>query len=613
MIIIPKPQRLKLYNSKIDISVIHINRGPIFAIRKLKKTIGELGIKNAPDGVTIKFVTDRALGEQEYVLDIADSIDVRHNGDAGAFYAVVTLKQILTQSENFCVPKLMIEDKPALRVRGLMPDISRNRVPKLKTLKKIVDCAADLKINQLQLYVEGMSYFYKTYAHLYQNPNHWLTENDVRALDIYCKQNCIELVANQNSFGHMTEWLAQPEFNNLAECPDGFSYKWITFSAPGTLDPSMPESVEFVDSLFKDMLEPFSSRLFNVGGDEPFELGLGRSKELVEQKGRGRVYLDFMKQIFALAKKYDKRVMLWGDVMKEHPEFIDEYPNDVIALEWGYLPGRISEDACKTFFEKGIEYYVCPGTNLWSSISGKTDNMLEVIKTAAGYAAKYGGAGLLNTDWGDGGSCQQFALTYLPYAVGAAYAWNTAEQDDDIVDYLNVVVFKDKNKVIGRLLYDLGNYYKFQHEETFAPALFRVIFSLQTDSINFGESHTDPMFKSFEQHYLSEEEYRETLKYLTEIKTRLKSCAIACAEKDDYLIEIEWSIDYLIHCCLLGIFKTNVNGRKESDLRDMVVDLERINKTYERIWKKRNKPSGYKTSSMRTRVLINKYKAILSY
>src|SRR2546428_658255 len=52
------------------------------------------------------------------------------------------------------IPCVDIVDWPDFPVRGAMLDISRDKVPRMKTLYRLVDWLASLKINQLQLYTE---------------------------------------------------------------------------------------------------------------------------------------------------------------------------------------------------------------------------------------------------------------------------------------------------------------------------------------------------------------------------------------------------------------------------------------------------------------------------
>ena len=69
-----------------------------------------------------------------------------------------------------------------------------------------------------------------------------------------------------------------------------------------------------------------------------------------------------------LRDKYGTRMMMWGDIILQHPDHPDEIPQDTIMLTWGYAPRESFEDQIIPFAESGYEFFVCPGVNNWSRI-----------------------------------------------------------------------------------------------------------------------------------------------------------------------------------------------------------------------------------------------------
>ena len=97
------------------------------------------------DKANIKYLDKQGLDNEEYEIVInPDYIEVYSSTDCGFYYASKTLKQLLVEKVVECG---YIKDKPDLKVRGFMHDISRNKVPKLETLKYIVDIMSDSKLN----------------------------------------------------------------------------------------------------------------------------------------------------------------------------------------------------------------------------------------------------------------------------------------------------------------------------------------------------------------------------------------------------------------------------------------------------------------------------------
>ncbi|HEX2972109.1 MAG TPA: hypothetical protein VHP11_07235, partial [Tepidisphaeraceae bacterium] len=87
---------------------------------------------------------------------------------------------------------------------------------------------------------------------------------------------------------------------------------WGRHEGPFSLCPTDPGSVMLIESLYDELLPHFSSRLFNVGCDETFDLGQGRSKGECEKRGKERVYLDFLLKIHKLVKERGRRMQFWA-------------------------------------------------------------------------------------------------------------------------------------------------------------------------------------------------------------------------------------------------------------------------------------------------------------
>ena len=167
-----------------------------------------------------------------------------------------------------------------------MHDISRGKAPSMNTLYALIDRLASWKINQFQLYMEH-TFAYQEHEEVWRHASP-MTAEEILALDAYCRERHIDLAPNQNSFGHMERWFEHARYRHLAEVEAEFTAPWGMPHLPTTLSPAVPETLPFIESLYAELLPNFSSKLFNIGCDETFELGMGRSKTLVEQKGRGR-------------------------------------------------------------------------------------------------------------------------------------------------------------------------------------------------------------------------------------------------------------------------------------------------------------------------------------
>jgi hypothetical protein len=352
---------------------------------------------------------------------------------------------------------LDLKNAPLFERRGLMLDISRNRVPTMDWLKTLIDALAALHYNELQLYTEH-TFAYSKHEMVWANASP-MTAAEVREIDGYCAQRGIELVANQNSFGHMERWLKHAKYEYLAECPDGFQHPfsgWRQFGS--TLYPD-DASIRFLDTLYTELLPNFQSKVMNVGGDEPWELGKGRSADRVEDEGKHRVYLDFMKQVFALAEKHGQQAQFWADIILERPDLVPELPKSVTPVIWGYEADSPFEENCKTVADAGFanHFYVAPGAGNWNSFGGRLDVARANIELAARAGHANQAKGLLLTAWGDNGHHQPWP-TLFPGLILAAYAAHGESIDDNLLaEKIDELFYPTRPKGHGAVLCALGH------------------------------------------------------------------------------------------------------------------------------------------------------------
>src|SRR6267142_563094 len=123
-----------------------------------------------------------------------------------------------------------------------------------------------------------------------------LTGREILELDAHCRSLGMDLVPNQNSFGHLRSWLEYPPLKPLAEANSPYEAGGGAYLRyPTTLAPNHPRTLPFLRELYDELLPHLTSSYFNVGCDETWDLGRGPSKRLCAAKGKGRVYLDFLK------------------------------------------------------------------------------------------------------------------------------------------------------------------------------------------------------------------------------------------------------------------------------------------------------------------------------
>jgi hypothetical protein len=359
----------------------------------------------------------------------------------GLRWGQATLAQLRQQGQ---VPCLVIDDAPRFPIRGVCLDISRNRIPTMATLRNLVDHLAAWKMNHLQLYVEH-ALAYRGHEEVWHGISP-ISLEELTELDLYCRHRGVDLTANQNCLGHFERWLDAPSYAHLAELdiPYQPGYEWYYES--NTLCPTDPGSQALVADLLAQQLPLCSGAYANVGGDEPWDFGKGRSRETCAIRGRDAVFEDYITGVAQVVRRLGKRPQYWADA-SNHTVGL---PKDLVALVWHY------EDSPQGFapliqchVAAGREVWVAPGTSCWNSSCGRTWNRRRNLDLAV---AERDAAGFLCTAWGDAGHGQQWPITLFGYADAAMAAWSGADHYDDHANGLHAFGSSE----VGAWLAELG-------------------------------------------------------------------------------------------------------------------------------------------------------------
>ena len=397
----------------------------------VQQALAEAGVRAEPVGggpAELVLAADVDDGPEAYRLEVGPERVRLAGRDAEAlFRGCATLAQLVRGAERGpggarVLPALSIRDRPAFPERGAMLDVSRDRVPRLGTLFALVERFAAWKLNRLQLYTEH-AFAYAGHEEVWRDASPY-TPDDVRALDAHCRALHVELVPNQQSFGHMHRWLKHARYRDLAECPEGVEHPFAFAREPFSLCPTDPRSLELLAGLYDQLLPCFASATLDVGFDETFDLGLGRSRGACAARGTGAVYLDFLRGVHRLAAERGRGLQLWADVVLRHPELVRDLPRDATLLLWGYEADHPFAEEAARVAGSGLAFHVAPGTSSWQSVLGRTGNLFANVARAARAGEAAGARGLLVTDWGDRGHLQPLPASLPGWVLAAGAAWN---------------------------------------------------------------------------------------------------------------------------------------------------------------------------------------------
>lgn len=374
---------------------------------------------------------------QDYILTVQPKwASVYSPSVEGLLYGAQTLCQLIRANrEGNSISCLSVADWPSIPWRAFQNDLTRGPSSKLDFLKREIDLCSYLKMNIFTYYME---YQYIHEKHPKIGPEDGsLAPNELRQMVEYAAPRGVNIMGNQQSFGHFEKILSHEEYAPLRE-------------NAAVLTPTKEETYQLLDDLFSDQIPLLPFPFFNVCCDETWGLGDGPAKTMVEQYGLGGTYVKHIQRVYDLVKKkYNKRMMMWGDIILNHPDFLKEIPKDVIMMTWGYDARDNFESQIVPFAQSGFQFFVCPGISNWSMIlpTFKIANVNIQNFIRDGY--KHGCLGVLNTVWDDDGRTFD-AVNVYGGAWGAECSWNASTTPlSDFNRRVGAVLFGEKNGHFG--------------------------------------------------------------------------------------------------------------------------------------------------------------------
>jgi hypothetical protein len=358
---------------------------------------------------------------------------------AGLLNGCATLTQLITaNSRDGALPSVRIEDWPSIAHRGFLDDITRGPSPTLTALRRQAAIGASLKLNVYTWYLEHQ-FAYPALPDIGPRGGS-LLPSELRELDRAAWLQGVELVGCQQSFGHFGNILNKPAYKPLAETPD-------------VLNPLLEGSYGLLGEMYEAQAPLLRSKLFNVCCDETWGLGTGPTKEEAARIGVGGIYVGHVRKVHDLLRdRFSKRMMMWGDIILQHPDKLDQIPKDTVMLSWGYDPRPSFDEAILPFAKAGYEFWVCPGTNCWSRILPDFASTAVNVRNYVRDGAKHGASGVLNTNWLDDGEAL-LGGNWYGIAWGAECSWNASATPRDAFDRrLGAVLFGVRDARFGRAI-----------------------------------------------------------------------------------------------------------------------------------------------------------------
>jgi hypothetical protein len=378
-------------------------------------------------------MTDEMRPEGYAILSDGKGLALTAATDAGVFYALQTVKQLVTGTgANAVLHTETIRDWPAMKYRGLDDDLSRGPVTTLEFEKKLIRTIAAYKINLYSPYFEHTA----AYAAnpLIAPPGGGVSASDAAALVTYAHLYHVTIVPEQEAFGHLHNALLWEQYQPLAETPHG-----------AVLAPGQPGSVALIKQEFTELAAQYPGPFLHIGADETVDLGLGQTKPEVDARGLAPVYLDFIQQIATALQPLHRRLLFWGDIAQDSPDLLKSLPqsfkDETIAIAWGYNPEPKGFTKLLTpFTNAGFETWVSPSVHNFRVVYPDNNMALVNIQQFTRDGQKMGSTGQLNTIWNDDGE-GLINQDWYGILFGAAVAWQPGESSVEAFEQSYAQVF----------------------------------------------------------------------------------------------------------------------------------------------------------------------------
>lgn len=310
--IIPKPESIVMgnrnsvfdFNSKTRIVYDWENKDLNQAVKELDRIAVDLFGKKMSKGTkahgdnNVIFKYDASLANEEYILDITpENILISAKSNAGAFYAVMTLKQIIPVQayetpidlDNLTLPTMTINDKPHFAYRGFMLDCSRHFWD-VKTIKEVLDILAMHKMNRFHWHLtedQGWRIEIKKYPLLTKIGSKreqtttgrnvgmdgipyggYYSQSDIKEIVKYAQDRCITIVPEIEIPGHSLGALAAYPWLGCRG-KEGNYKTWSNWGvSPQIACAGKERTFRFWEDVLGEVIKLFPGEYIHIGGDE---------------------------------------------------------------------------------------------------------------------------------------------------------------------------------------------------------------------------------------------------------------------------------------------------------------------------------------------------------
>ena len=537
------------------------------------------------DGITVKAIQGDRIG-----VSLKDGVAVIYYRDKAQFFR--GLGTLASKAKN--AGSLDITEDGHFEFISHMLDASRCAVPRVSTVKRMLDYLALMGYNAMMLYTEDTIELPERpyFGHLRGR----YTAQEIREIDDYAYEYGIEVIPCIECYAHMERYLIWAEAAPIKD-------------TERILLAREPKTFEFIDQLIGRVAGLFRSRRIHIGMDESDEMGRGKFLTKHGYVQPFEIFNEYMGELEKIIDKHGLTPMMWSDMyFRVHSASGHDYyspdteipeatkrriPGKMEMVFWHY--GETTDPSCDDFMlkkHKALDRHVIMATGAWSWAGHFPELHLMKLSNRRSLEAcrKQNVRDAMLTVWcNDNAECETFANLYsLSYFAELCY--RPEATDDELSERFSATTGGDSDLFLATSLYhnDYENSTEFAHRDLrfFGKQLF-----WQDPLVGLYENAL--WKKPMSEHYayaknIFSGEHTGEWAYLYEYA----GSAMDYLQKKTYIAER-----------LAPAYKSGDRDTLAKLLSDCIPDMIRscraLHKTHKAIWFKNNKAQGWQNMDVR--------------
>lgn len=311
-----------------------------------------------------------------------------------------------------------------MKKRAYQIDLGR-QMEKPEFVMEYIPKHAQWGYNILILYLED-AFCFPSHPE-FAKPCAWTPEEMQKVVDC-ASANGMGVIPVIPALGHTGYLLKHPKYRHLSELRETKGEDGLPVLA-GQVCPSLPETLDLLSDLFRDIAPYCTAGYLHVSLDESLDLGKCQlCQSRLEKEGKGGLFLEHLNKLHSIVSGLDLRMAVWGDMLYYFPEIIDGIPKDVAVFDWYYYPFKNKPrvelhnyrevDSAGNLRRAGLETWASPNNGpFFCEITPPFSDRLENIKSWWDYGRKNECFGLAVTSW-----APSYSSCELNFLVNAAAA-----------------------------------------------------------------------------------------------------------------------------------------------------------------------------------------------